>query len=69
MGALGDWITTKEAAAESGYHRDHIKRLIRAGAIDARKWGNAWMVSRESLLRYMALAETKGEKRGPRPEK
>ena len=26
-----DWITTAEAAQISGYHRDHIRRLITGG--------------------------------------
>ena len=69
MGALGDWLTTKEAAKIAGYHLEHLRRLIREGEIDARKWGNTWMVSRESLFQYIALIGTQGAKRGPKPEK
>jgi excisionase family DNA binding protein len=68
MGALEDWLTVKEAAEYSGYHYEHIRRLIRAGEISARKWGNAWMVSRESLLQYLVRVKSQGGKRGPKSE-
>jgi excisionase family DNA binding protein len=69
MTPIGDWMTTQEAANLSGYHPDHVRRLIRAGLITARKWGNAWMISRESLLSYMVKVESEGARRGPKPDK
>ena len=69
MTPLGDWLTTQEAAALAGYHPDHIRRLIRAGEITARKWGVAWMIDRQSLLKYLKQIETQGQRRGPKPEK
>jgi len=69
MAALGDWLTTQEAAELGGYHPDYIRKLVKAGEIDGRKWGNAWMINRESLLQYMARVEAQGEKRGPKAEK
>lgn len=69
MTPLGDWLTTTEAAEMAGYHPDHIRRLIRAGEITARKWGAAWMVDRHSLLEYLNRIETQGQRRGPKPEK
>lgn len=63
-----DWITTQEAAELSGYHPDHLRRLIRAGLIKAKKFGIVWQVSRQSLLDYMAQAEESDDKRrGPKP--
>ena len=70
MSPLEDWLTAQEAANLSGYHLEHIRRLIRAGELDARKWGKiTWMVNRESLLAYMSEMEQEGRKRGPKQEK
>jgi excisionase family DNA binding protein len=66
MGALDDWLTTQEAAQLAGYHPDYLRKLVKACEIQAQKWGNAWMVSRESVLQYMARVQTQGEKRGPK---
>lgn len=60
---MEDWIKTQEAAELSGYHVNHLRRLIRAGEIRGRKWGAAWQVSRESLLAYMDAAAQTGDKR------
>ena len=63
-----DWITTQEAAEFSGYHVNHLRRLIRAGEIQARKISFLWFVNRQSLLAYMAQAEQSDDKRrGPKP--
>ena len=48
-----DWLKTTEAAEISGYHPNHIRRLIRAGEIMARKWGAALMIDRQSLVEYL----------------
>ncbi len=48
-----DWVTTTQAAELSGYHRDHIRRLIRNDEIEAKKWGRDWMVNRKSLIDYL----------------
>jgi excisionase family DNA binding protein len=64
---MNEWITTSDAADLSGYHTNHIRRLIRVGAIDAKKFGPIWQVNRESLLLYIESVKAKGDKRGPRP--
>ncbi len=64
---IDDWITTKEAAELSGYHPDHLRRLIRAEEITARKFGIVWQVSRQSLLTYLEAANQSSDKRwGPK---
>lgn len=63
-----DWITTSDAAEISGYHPDHIRRVIRSGMIEAQKFGFVWQVSRKSLLAYLEKMEKRGDKRGPKPE-
>jgi excisionase family DNA binding protein len=66
MTPLGEWLTVKEAAEVGGYHPDHIRRLLRAGLIQAQKWGNTWMVNKPSLLEYQEHTREQGEKRGPK---
>ena len=48
-----DWITTTEAAEISGYHPEHVRRLIRQGRIVGKKFGFVWQVSSASLLEYL----------------
>ncbi len=62
-----EWITTQEAAELSGYHPDHLRRLIRAGSIRAKKFGIVWQVDRHSLLDYMTQGQQSEDKRrGPK---
>ena len=58
-----DWITTAEAAKLSGYHVNHIRRLVRTGEIQAQKFGPVLQVDRNSLLAYMRAAEKSSDKR------
>jgi len=60
-----DWLTTEQAAEVSGYHPDHIRRLIRAGRLKARKFGPVWQVGRIDLLAYLREVKQSGKKRGP----
>ncbi len=62
-----DWITTREAVKLSGYHLDHIRRLIRAGEVKGRKIVIVWLVSRLSLMAYLRKQEHRGERRGRKP--
>lgn len=57
------WITSKQAAEQSGYHPDHLRRLIRAGLVKGRKFGIVWQVDRVSLLAYVRAAEESEDKR------
>ena len=59
-----DWITTREAMRLSGYHLDHVRRLIRSGEVKGRKFLIVWQVSRSSLLAYLRRQEQQGERRG-----
>jgi len=62
-----EWLTTEQAAELSGYHVNHLRRLIRAGVIRAKKLSFLWLVHRQSLLDYMAQAEQSDDKRrGPK---
>ena len=48
-----EWLTVNEAAKLSGYHPEHIRRLVRQGAVTAKKFSIVWMVSKDSLLSYI----------------
>lgn len=62
-----NWVTTGEAAELSGYHVNHIRRLIRGKEIEATKKGNSWWVDKDSLVAYLKTAGTSGDKRwGPK---
>lgn len=60
---MEDWITTQEAAALSGYHIEYLRQLLKAGKVKGRKWGQAWQVSRASLLAYMDAAAKTDDRR------
>lgn len=53
MGALGEWLTTQEAAELSGYNVQHIRKLVRDNRIEGKKWRRDWMVNRISLVNYL----------------
>ena len=57
------WLTVNQAAEMSGYHPEHIRRLIREGEISARKFSIVWQVNRQSLLDYV---QRKRDKKGKR---
>jgi len=47
-----DWITTAVAAESSGYDPEHVRRLARAGKIEAKKMGARMEISKVSILKY-----------------
>jgi excisionase family DNA binding protein len=61
---MGDWLTVEEAATLAGYHENHIRRLVRAGEVKARKVVIVWLVSRKSLDAYLRRQDKQGERRG-----
>ena len=64
---MADWITTDEAAEISGYHPEHIRRLIREKKINAEKKGGQFWINRQSLLDFIEAAKFSDDKRqGPR---
>ena len=63
-----EWITVSQAAQLSGYNKEHITRLCRQGKVMARKYSIVWQVNHDSLLKYVAMVEKLGDKRGPKPQ-
>jgi excisionase family DNA binding protein len=64
---MEEWLTTFEASRISNYELDYIRKLIRAGKIKGRKWGQSWQVSRQSLQEFLEERESQGMKRGRKP--
>ena len=58
-----EWLTVNEAADLSGYHPEHVRRLVRQGAVTAKKFSIVWMVYRKSLLAYLEKASNSGDGR------
>lgn len=62
-----EWLTTDQASKLSGYHPDHLRRLIRSGELSARKFGPVWQINRQALDEYLVAAMESGDKRrGPK---
>ena len=51
-----DRLTVKTAAAELGYHPNHVRRMLREGRIKGEKLaGIVWMISRAEVERIKSL--------------
>ncbi len=59
-----DWITVEDAAKQSGYGEDYIRKLASQKKIKAQKFATVWQVSRTSLIAYLREMQKEGEKRG-----
>ena len=59
----GQWLSVDEAAKLSGYHPEYIRRLIRNGEIEAKKFSIVWQVNKDSLEAYIEDAQKKDDKR------
>jgi excisionase family DNA binding protein len=62
-------IPMRDAVKLSGYHDVHIRKLIHAGRIKARKFGETWQISRQSLDAYLREQNKRGERRGRKPSR
>lgn len=62
-------ITTAEAADISGYHNEYIRRLLKEGRIEGKKFGPIWQVYKASLTKYLEMMEKKGLRRGPKKKR
>ncbi|MBI5932706.1 MAG: helix-turn-helix domain-containing protein [Chloroflexi bacterium] len=58
-----EWLSVNEASKLSGYHPEYIRRLIRDGEIEAKKFSIVWQVRSQSLLDYLDAAKSKEDKR------
>ena len=57
---LGEWITTTEGEALTGYSAVTLRQYAREGKIKGRKRGRDWFVNRGDLLDYVAKMDELG---------
>ena len=60
------WISVPDAARVSGYHPEHLRKLLKAGKIRGQKFATVWQIDEASLRAYLHRIEQLGEKRGPK---
>lgn len=63
MKEQSEWISIADAVKLSGYHPDHLRRLIRSKLIKAEKFSIVWRVERSSLISYQIDAENSVDNR------
>ena len=60
-------ITVQEAAEITGYNAQYLRRILRAGKLDAMKIGQIWLVNLASLQDYFSSAISSNDMRfGPK---
>lgn len=57
------WISTREAAAITGYSTVYMRKLASQGRVTAQKVGRDWLLHRESLLTYHKQMQSLGNQR------
>jgi excisionase family DNA binding protein len=67
MNDKSEWMTVSDAAKLTGYNLEYIRRLMRDGKIEARKFSIVWQVRRDSLMDYVKKNQLDTDKRrGPK---
>ena len=59
---MTDLISLPQASRESGLSQSHLALLARKGELQAWKFGNVWLTTREAIQKYLDL----NKKPGPR---
>jgi excisionase family DNA binding protein len=58
---MDTWLTVVQAAKLLGYHPNHLRRLLRSGAVSGRKQRNGhWAIHRREVERVMDLQTERG---------
>lgn len=57
---MSEPLTAEQAAEELGYTLNHVYKLLRAGKIQARRFGQAYLIDRQEVERVKALQSAKG---------
>ena len=64
MSNFDDWITAKQASEIIGVTDHQVRYLIRQGKLEAKKFGWAWMINRQSAEDYARTDRKPGPKSG-----
>ena len=59
------YMTTSQAAAQTGYSMTYLARLLRNGTLVGFRLGRDWLIFTDSLEQFLALPHKPGPK-GPR---
>ena len=54
---MADWISVSEAAEITGYHPEHLRRLIRQGKLKAVRKGTMFWLDRSELNSFVQEAQ------------
>ena len=58
---MPEWITTEEAAEQSGFHPEYIRQLARSGKIGAEKRGGRdWWIDKDKLREFLLRRRPRG---------
>jgi excisionase family DNA binding protein len=52
---VSELLTAQQAAAELGYHINHLYELLKKGTIKADQFNRVWMIDRQEVERVKAL--------------
>lgn len=66
---MPEWasLSVQEAAEQTGYSREYLRRLIRYGKLEATRVGRVYLIKAESMNRYLAeMRESDDGRAGPR---
>lgn len=58
--------TIKQAAEETGYHPEYLRRLCRLGKIEYARAGNVYLIRSKSLLEYIEQLDRSDGRTGPK---
>ncbi len=59
------YLTTPQAAEQTGFSKTYLTRLLRNGTLEGFRLGRDWLIYTDSLERYLAVPHKPGPK-GPR---
>ena len=48
------WLTTEEAAEILDYHPESVRRMLRKGQLQSKKFGRTWMIEKASIDTFQA---------------
>ncbi len=65
---LSRYVTTKQAAEMLGVDRTQAARLVKAGKLKGVKLGHDWLVSRDSISKYLQTKSPKGRPPSKKPQ-
>jgi excisionase family DNA binding protein len=66
-GADSDWVTVAEAAARTKYSPTQLRRLLREGRLEGKRFGRDWVLSLASVEAYQRTDPRPGRPPGRRP--